>query len=272
MPINENKRKDFFLNRLKVYSALLAVGLSLSISFFPGSFPGITPKSSEGREFLNWALGALILTLCLYSLKKRRMIMSFGKLSTWYSIHFFLGLSVMLLLPVHTGFVTGGGLSIALTLVLFFIALNGIYGFTVHFLTPNKVLTLELRNETFTCLRERQKKLEQNIQLILTGKSPGYIALYRQIIKTRKSGLLRFFLNDPAHPENLSGPGSLLAKIPERERLEYFKMKSVLDELFTLKDQIRVIAFLNRWQIYHISAVTCLMLLLFFHITSYYYY
>ena len=158
----------------------------------------------NGGTWLGYGLGglgaALILLLTWLGVRKRRYRGGLGQVKGWLSAHVYLGLALVFVGTLHTGFQFGLNVhTLAYALMLAVIA-SGIYGIWVYALLPEKITALR-RGQTRDAMIEEIAEL--NRQSIALGEklSPDiHRAISNSIARVRIGGGTMAQLFGPREP------------------------------------------------------------------------
>lgn len=234
----------------------------------------------NGGTWYGYTLGTigvlLILWLSLLGVRKRRINPGAWSLKAWTSAHVYLGLSLIVIGTLHTGFQIGWNVhTLAYVLMLLVIA-TGIYGVIVYATLPQSLSANRkemTRAQMLDALTAIDRQLESAAQPLgraeadlvidalgqdvfyggplarLTGSYPG-CATARAL-----RGLDRIATGDPATAERVH---ALLEKRRE--------------QLAQIRGQLRIRALLEVWLFVHIPLTIALIAALTAHVISVFYY
>jgi len=97
----------------------------------------------NGGSWYGYTLGTigflLILWLTALGYRKRRMSRGAWSLKAWTSAHVYLGLSLIIIGTLHTGFQLGWNVHTLAYVLMMFVILSGIYGIAVYSLLPQQM-------------------------------------------------------------------------------------------------------------------------------------
>jgi hypothetical protein len=130
----------------------LAVLLSLvAVALYATHDPAPVYPKPYGGTWLGYGLGGLgaflILWLMLLGLRKRRYGSSAGTLHGWTSSHVYLGLSLLVIVTLHTGFEFGWNVHTAAYVLMVFVIATGTAGVYAYLHYPT-LITRNLGGET----------------------------------------------------------------------------------------------------------------------------
>ncbi len=138
-------QESFFTHKQFLYLKLGLLSILASIVAYAWHDPVDGPN---GGTWLGYTLGGyaafLILLLMWFGIRKRRFRSSMGTVRGWLSAHVYLGLSLIIIGTLHTGFQFGWNVhTLAYALMMVVIA-SGIYGIVVYARNPS--LLTEVRS------------------------------------------------------------------------------------------------------------------------------
>jgi hypothetical protein len=118
----------------------LKVALALSLLALAGyALIDVRPRPNGGSAY-GYALGVLgtllILWLTLLGLRKRAMTRGRWSLKAWTSAHVYLGLSLVVVATLHTGFQFGWNIHTAAFALMILVIASGVYGIAVYATLP----------------------------------------------------------------------------------------------------------------------------------------
>lgn len=257
-----------------------AVLVAASLGAYAGHSPLQTPN---GGTWLGYTLGTvglvLILWLTAYGLRKRAYGSSLGSLRHWLSAHVWLGLSLLFIGTLHTGFQFGWNvhtLSYALMIVVIASGLWGVYGYARYPALMSGLLDgLSLR-EHGLALRELDRQAHKAAEQLPAPEQAQSLSLLQAAAdEAVASGLAqRLSLSRPAsatadavrHFEGLAlrevaGARLLAALMGRREQ-----------RLRRVRAFIRLRTLTEIWPLVHVPASLGLVAALVAHVVSVFYY
>ena len=117
------------------------------------------PVGSRGGTFLGLVFGGGALAIMLFcaalSLKRRVPHWRIGRAQAWLRGHIWLGLLSVLLVALHSAFHAGGGLTLALWILLIAVTVSGLFGVLLQQVIP-RLLLHAVPNETLAQQLDRQ--------------------------------------------------------------------------------------------------------------------
>jgi hypothetical protein len=231
---------------------------------------GPRPNGGTWYGYTLGTIGALLIVwLSLLGVRKRAMTRGRWSLKAWTSAHVYLGLSLVVIATLHTGFQFGWNVhTLAYVLMLLVIA-SGAYGIIVYAMLPRSLS--QNRRETtqaqmVEALAAIDRQLEQAAQPLARGESDlviaaleqdtfGYGALSRLAGKYRNCRTEQAMQRlDPAHER-------VLALLGRRQA-----------QLAQIRRHLRLKALLEVWLYVHVPLTIALLGALTAHIVSVFYY
>ncbi|MBA3055549.1 MAG: hypothetical protein FP826_11590 [Sphingomonadales bacterium] len=236
----------------------------------------------NGGSWVGYTLGtigaALIVWLALLGIRKRAMTAGAWSLKAWTSAHVYLGLSLIVIATLHTGFQLGWNVHTLAYVLMMVVILSGIWGVSAYASLPAALSSNreELTQEQmFEGIRAIDRQLEDAAQPLGREHSDLVIAALEQdFFKTglwaRLSGNYRNCQTARAIAgfarADASGGGD--AAIGRVEKL-LIRRQAQLDRL---RRQMRLRALLEVWLCVHVPATVALLAALTAHIISVFYY
>src|ERR1017187_1539206 len=122
--------------KIALWSALVSVVIYLIADIRP------QPNGGSWYGYATGTIGALLIVwLALLGIRKRAMTSGRWSLKAWTSAHVYLGLALIVIASLHTGFRFGWNVhTLAYALMLLVIA-SGVYGVVVYTILPAKLST-----------------------------------------------------------------------------------------------------------------------------------
>jgi len=254
----------------------LWIALALSAASIAGYVLIDQEPRPNGGTWYGYTLGTigvgLILWLSLLGVRKRRINPGAWSLKAWTSAHVYLGLSLVVVGTLHTGFQIGWNVhTLAYVLMLLVIA-TGIYGVVVYATLPaslsanRKEMT---RAQMLDALTAIDRQLESAAQPLGRAEADLVIAALAQDV-FYGGPIARLTASYPgcATARALQGMGggsdatTRVAALLERRR----------DQLAQIRGALRIRAMLEIWLFIHIPLTIALIAALTAHVISVFYY
>lgn len=260
----------------------LKVALLLCLVSVLGYVMADVKPRPNGGSWLGYTLGTigagLIVWLALLGVRKRNMTPGAWSLKAWTSAHVYLGLSLIVVATLHTGFQLGWNVHTLAYVLMMLVIASGIWGISVYASLPaalsanREELTQEQMVEG---IRAIDRQLREAAQPLGREHSDLVIAAleqdpFRAGPWTRLSGNWRHCATAKgitalgyAEAQGLGG-----APVAQVEKL-LIRRKAQLDRL---RRQMRLKALLEAWLFIHVPLTVALLAALTAHIISVFYY
>ncbi|MGQ0700637.1 MAG: hypothetical protein ACT4PZ_20645 [Panacagrimonas sp.] len=156
------RHESFLVYRRGCYLKLALLICVLSILAYALHDP---VEGSSGSTWLGYTLGTLsaglVVWLSWLGVRKRRFGESRAPMQAWVSAHVYLGLSLLVVATLHTGFQFGWNVhTLAYTLMVLVIA-SGIYGLFAYSVLPQRITAIRNQMEFGTML-EQVRELDES--------------------------------------------------------------------------------------------------------------
>jgi len=257
----------------------LKVALVLSLAAILGyAFADVEPRPNGGTWY-GYLLGTvgtlLIVWLALLGVRKRAMTAGRWSLKAWTSAHVYLGLTLIVIATLHTGFQLGWNVhTLAYALMLLVIA-SGVYGIAVYALLPAKLSTNRremTKGQMVEALAAIDRQLEAAAQPLGRADADVVIGALEQDpfghgLIARLTGRYRGCLTGRAI-DALEGRAAADTAI-ERVTGLLGKRQAQLEQI---RRHMRLKALLEVWLYVHVPLTVMLLAALTAHIVSVFYY
>ncbi len=238
----------------------------------------------NGGTWVGWGLGGLAFTLMLWLLyfgvRKRDYFSSSSSLQGWLSAHVYLGLSLVLLVPLHNGFQFGWNFHNLAFALMFLVVVSGVVGIVMYASVPGQ-MTRNRRGQRIDSLFEQVAELDSEISGVALALPDFYAKAAETAINGTKIGggwLRQFSAKDPncgtaraikliqEHQEALDErQSSDVARV-----VELLGRKSAL--LQRIRLDVRYQALMEVWLFFHIPLAVASVIAVFTHVFIVFYY
>jgi len=262
----------------------LKIAIGLSVAAILGyAFADVEPRPNGGTWY-GYTLGTigalLIVWLALLGVRKRAMTEGRWSLKAWTSAHVYLGLALLVIATLHTGFQLGWNVHTLAYGLMVLVILSGIYGITVYALLPQRLSSNRremTKGQMLESLAAIDRQLEQAAQPLARDDAdlvidaldqdpfaPGLIA--------RLTGNYRHCRTERAL-DALAGPmdGRAATLDPAHERVVVLLRKRD-GQLEQIRRHLQLRAMLEVWLYIHVPMTIALLAALTAHIVSVFYY
>jgi len=233
----------------------------------------------NGGSWLGYTLGTigagLIVWLALLGVRKRAMTPGAWSLKAWTSAHVYLGLSLIVVATLHTGFQFGWNVHTLAYVLMMLIIASGVWGIAVYASLPAALSANReelTREQMIEGIRAVDRQLHAAAQPLPHDQAELVQAALEQDLfagglATRLSGTWRNCATARAIDRfALAGPGDEAAEKVEKLLI---RRKAQLDRL---RRQMRLRAMLEVWLFIHVPATIALLAALAAHIISVFFY
>ena len=262
----------------------LKIAAFLSLIAIAAYFMADVQPRHNGGSWLGYTLGTigalLILWLTMLGLRKRAMTAGRWSLKSWTSAHVYLGLSLIVIATLHTGFQFGWNVHTLAYALMMLVILSGIYGIIVYVTLPD-----ELSDTRAEMTRPQMLEAVQQIDRQLQSVA--------QPLRIADTEIVRLSLNeDPFRGGFIRrisgryrdcGNDSALAQMRARRAEATPEEAKVIDQvvellerkdsaLARLRRHLRIRALLEVWLYVHVPLTFALIAALAAHIVSVFFY
>lgn len=235
----------------------------------------------EGDTVYGYTLGTigfgLILWLTALGIRKRRMSPGVWSLKAWTSAHVWLGLSLIIIGTLHTGFHFGWNVHTLAYALMMLVILSGLFGITVYATLPRQLS--ENRGElTETQMLEGLRAIDRQLHSAAQPLGPRAAALIQSSLEEDAfggglRGRFRSGMLDNATTRAERELGSLRDEIPP-DAMQ--RLRALLGQKHALVAQLRrhlrLRAILEIWLYVHVPATIALIAALIVHVVSVFFY
>lgn len=280
------------------WSLLLCIGAIAAYAIHDPAMP------ANGGTWLGYTLGTLsallILWLMYFGIRKRRYRSRTGTVVGWLSAHVYLGLALIVLATLHTGFQFGWNVHTLAYGLMMFVIISGIYGVYCYLHFPS--LMTENRGESAPDSLLRQIQEIDRQALVLASEIGGetHERVLKSIRRTRLGGSVRNIIFGSKPSADLQGlvqeakieqqklktqdVDSTMAFMASRiahEREDSSEMMRQLTDLLVgqkeqlleqLRRDMQLKAYLDLWLYIHVPMSFALLAALITHIVSVFFY
>ncbi|WP_374414511.1 hypothetical protein [Novosphingobium colocasiae] len=254
--------------------ALGLCGFSLAVYFLTDPRP--RPSGSTWVGYTLGTIGALLIVwLALLGVRKRAITPGRWSLKAWTSAHVYLGLSLIVVATLHTGFQLGWNVHTLAYALMMLVIVSGMFGIWAYASLPRALSDNReqmTQGQMIEALHALDRQLNDAAQPLDRARSDLVIAALAQDyfaggIGRRLSGHYPACATQAAvNALSLAGEGD--AALDRVEKL-LVRRKAMLDRL---RRQMRIKAMLEVWLYVHVPATMALLAALTAHILSVFYY
>lgn len=254
---------------------LTLVGLVVMIAYYIWDNP-IGGRS--GGTVLGYTYGIMgaagILWLMLFGVRKRAYASRIGTLQGWLSAHVWLGIALLVVVPLHCAFQFGINVHTLAYALMVFTIVSGIWG-AINYATLAKEIESHRGGGNAAALAEQIEVLKGDIEKLCAQRSDTFVNIARSIdvpFEPTFAKLLGFQLIQPIDRAKV---GTLLAALAPEEAPEGLKLVGLIDQKIDASirsiSDARKKALLKLWLYLHVPLSFGLLAALGVHIISVFY-
>lgn len=262
----------------------LKVSLALCVLSIVGYVKTDFDPVRNGGTWYGYALGVLgtllILWLAVLGVRKRAITAGHWSLKGWTSAHVYLGLSLIIVATLHTGFQFGWNVHTLAYALMMFVIISGAIGTVFYVYIPRRMST----NRSEMGQADMLAEIGSLNGLLHDAAQPlddQYISVVQKAIEKTKIGGLIFARLARSSKSCQTSKALVFFKLEMRNadaetRANILNMISVLERknslLIRVRKHIRYKALLQIWLYIHIPVTFALIAALLAHIVSVFYY
>lgn len=260
----------------------LKVAVAVSLVALVGYLAADVQPRPNGGSWYGYTLGTigagLIVWLTLLGMRKRNMSRGAWSLKAWTSAHVYLGLSLVVIATLHTGFQFGWNVhTLAYALMMLVIA-SGVFGISAYATLPQALSANRgelTQGQMLDALRAIDRQLHEAAQPLDRHYADLVLAALEQDpfdggLRARLSGRYRHCATRAA-ADAFTRASMAGARDPAIERVESLLQRR-LSQLDRVRRHLRIRALLEVWLYVHVPATFALLAALTAHIVSVFYY
>lgn len=266
-------RQETFVS-YKGYRWLFITALALvafTIIYFMNSPVG----GRNGGTVVGYTYGTLatvgIIWLMAFGARKRAYRSSVGTVEGWLAAHVWIGLGLLLLVPLHAGFSFGCNVHTLAYVFMVVTILSGVWGM-VNYATLSSRIDSHRGGRKSKAVLEQIGELSSELATLCNGKSDAIVA-FVQKFDFEFSPTIRTLLSHSTVPSvDQKGASVLLVKMAESEQQDALRAISLIDQKADLArallEESRIKALLRVWLFIHVPVSIALCVAVAVHILS----
>ena len=280
--LDEGASHEGFLRHKRFRWLKIATALSL-LSLLGYVFADVQPRPNGGSwyGYILGTIGALlILWLTLLGIRKRAMTRGRWSLKAWTSAHVYLGLSLIVIATLHTGFQFGWNVHTLSYGLMMLVIASGIYGITVYAMLPQSLS--DNRGEmTKSQMLDAINKLDRQLQISAQPLAADDTEMVLLSTKENpfKGGLISRLTGSYPRCGTRRALGVLRRRLPTLTGAEEDSVATVVNilerkaaALGRIRRHLKIKALLEVWLYIHVPVTFALIAALVAHIVSVFFY
>lgn len=229
----------------------------------------------NGGTAVGYTFGILatvgIMWLMAYAARKRAYHSSLGTVEGWLAAHVWIGIGLLLLVPLHSGFSFGVNVHTLAYLLMVVTIVTGIWG-VANYVTLSEKISAHRGGIKDAAILDQVESLSAQIEQLSAKKSQEFLEILNRfdfIFSPSFKSLLRLTAVPAVDPTIAT---TLLQHVSEQERGDAITMVGLLDQRSDIArrliEQARIKALLKVWLYVHVPASVALCVALTVHILS----
>ena len=232
----------------------------------------------NGGSWYGYTLGTiglvLIVWLSLLGIRKRKITEGHWSLKAWTSAHVWLGLSLIVIGTLHTGFQIGWNVHTLAYILMLLVIVTGIYGVWAYATLPSELSSNRkemTRGEMIEALTAIDRQLESAAQPLDRQQSDLVIAALEQDV-FYGGAFGRLTGSYPGCATNRALKNMPSGSSDEAVERVVTLLQRRADQLAQIRRHLRIRALLEVWLFIHVPATIALLAALLAHVVSVFYY
>lgn len=229
----------------------------------------------NGGTVIGYTYGTLatigIIWLMSYGARKRAYHSALGTVQGWLSAHVWIGVGLLLLVPLHAGFSFGCNVHTLAYALMVVTIVSGIWG-VINYSTLAARIESHRGGVTSKQILEQLQSLSTDIEGMCKNKSDEFVASAQRLDPGLSVGFFSLLRKQRFLHVDQKVAGEALTRIPESERDEALRVFSLIDQKCDLMTglfaEARVKALLRLWLFIHVPVSFALCIALAIHILS----
>jgi len=269
------RHRNFRWLKLAILLSLVAACVYLAIDVQP---------RHNGGSWLGYALGTLgallILWLTMLGVRKRAMTGGRWSLKAWTSAHVYLGLALVVVATLHTGFQFGWNVHTLAYALMMLVVASGIYGISVYTTLPDE-LSDNRAEMTRPQMIDAVVKVDQQLQAAAQPLGTADSAIVRLSLSQDpfRGGLVRRLSGNFSNCRNLKALKLMRVRADQTEGEEEAAIRRVIElmqrksaALGRIRRHLRIKALLEVWLYVHVPITFATIAALAAHVVSVFFY
>ena len=207
--------------------------------------------------------------------RKRAYASGCAPLVGWVSAHVWLGLSLLIIVPLHCGFQFGFNVHSIAYYLLVTTVLTGIWGAFNYIQYPSQIIS-HRGGQSVANILESLRETTKSLQDLEHGKSDSFIDMVNLIDIPFKTGLFSILFDNPRADLEGKKITGFISGLPDKEHDFAIKAVSLVRNkeklMLSLKQEVTVSFLLKIWVYFHVPLSIGLVFSLVIHIYSVFYF
>jgi hypothetical protein len=260
----------------------LKIAAAISVVALVGYLAADVKPRPNGGSWYGYTLGTigalLIVWLTMLGVRKRQMTPGAWSLKAWTSAHVYLGLALIVIATLHTGFQFGWNIHTLAYALMMLVILSGIYGISAYATLPQALSNNRgelTQGQMLDALRAIDRQLHEAAQPLGRHQADLVLAALEQDafaggLMARLSGRYRNCATRAA-VDGFNRATLAQAQDPMIQRIESLLQRR-MSQLDRIRRHMRIRGLLEVWLYVHVPVTFALLAALTAHIISVFYY
>jgi hypothetical protein len=182
------EHRSYLVHRNYRYLKVALLLCGLSIAAYMIDDPSQVPSGNTWLGYTLGTIGALLIGwLAWFGVRKRRFNQGRGQAQAWVSAHVYLGLSLLVVATLHTGFQFGWNLHTLAYALMCLVIASGVYGIFVYGTLPRRI-TANRRQAGFRDMLEEVARLDESALVMADRIDPETHAIVARSVGNSRIG------------------------------------------------------------------------------------
>jgi hypothetical protein len=229
----------------------------------------------NGGTVVGYSFGTLatmgIIWLMAYGIRKRSYRSSLGTVEGWLAAHIWIGIGLLFLVPLHSGFSFGCNVHTLAYLLMILTIVSGIWG-VLYYATLSDKISSHRGGRKEAIVLEQISSLSAEIDQIAKGKSDVFMRLVEEFNFSFKPRFFQLLRRSRLTSLDQKRAGEFLVNLPEAEKDDAMRAIGLMDQKIdiaqALVEDSRIKNLLRVWLFIHVPASIALCVALAIHIFS----
>jgi hypothetical protein len=277
----EDRHTPFLMYRRFFYLKVAALAIIVSIGLYIADVPFGDRYGGTWAGYTLGTIGALlILWLMWFGYRKRSYRASQGKLEAWLSAHVYLGLSLLVIATLHTGFHFGWNIHTLAYALMCIVIGSGAFGIYCYVHYP-RLMTENRGGVSMPQILARIAVLNDELRASAMTVDDATARLVRDAVERTEIGGSGWRQLSGTHPgcttmKALLGVDTVTARSAPEHQDAYRQVRVLLDEkaqlLTRARRDISFKAIIDAWLFFHVPVSFALLAALTAHVVSVFFY
>ena len=237
----------------------------------------------NGGSWLGYTLGcisaALVIWLAWFGIRKRQYALSATKLKVWLSAHIYLGLALVIIATLHSGFQIGWNIHSVAYVLMLLTVLSGVFGVYIYVRYP-KLMT---RNRAGLSMEEMMGKISELDQNLLREGQQLPEEVNTALLKAARETYIGGNIIEKLSPKRILCPTTEARNLIETKFADMSLNDQSISKVIALlakktkllrraRRDVQIKVILRIWLFFHIPLAIGLLGALFSHILAVFFY